>query len=66
MSTIEITVPESVEADVTESRAAMETLIRDRLGISRDQFLKNLDHGEYADAEDTDLLHLVTLAPFAR
>lgn len=66
MSIIELIAAEPVELTVEESRAQMETLINDRLGISREEFLARLDNGYYADTEDTETLHLVTLAPFAR
>lgn len=66
MSTIELIASEPVELAVDESRAQMEVLIKDRLGISREEFLANLDAGAYSGSEETDVLHLVTLAPFAR
>jgi len=66
MSTIEITVPETVELTLEESRAAMSDLIGDRLGVTRDEFLANIDAGIYAESDDIELLHLITLAPFAR
>jgi hypothetical protein len=66
MSVIEITVPATAEMRVDDSRAAMSELISDRLGISREAFLARLDAGEYEGVDDGVILHLVTLAPFAR
>ena len=66
MSTIEITATASEELTIEESRDAMSRLILDRLGISREEFLKQLDAGAYAGRDDKEILHLVTLAPFAR
>lgn len=66
MSTIELTVPAAAELSVDESRQMMSSLIRDRLSISREDFLARLDAGEYQASEDVEVLHLVTLAPFAR
>ncbi len=66
MSMIELTVPEAVEATVEESRDAMSRLIHDRLGISRTEFLANVDAGVYDEEEDGEILRLLTLAPFAR
>ncbi|WP_439593856.1 hypothetical protein [Microbacterium sp.] len=63
---IELTVPEAVEATVEESRDAMSRLIHDRLGISRTEFLANVDAGVYDEEEDGEILRLLTLAPFAR
>lgn len=48
------------------ARDVMAKLIEDRLGVRREEFLRALDAGEYAGTEDTDLLELITLAPFAR
>ncbi len=66
MSMIEITVPVSEEASVEESRHAMAQLIRDRLGISREEFLAAVDAGEFESTEDPETLRLLTLVPFAR
>lgn len=66
MSIIDITVPATDEMQLEESRSQMEQLISDRLGISRVEFLTCLDRGDYSDSEDLEILHLVTLAPFAR
>lgn len=66
MTTIEITVSAAEEAAVDESRAAMSSLISDRLGITREEFLQKLDAGEYDASDEEMVLHLVTLAPFAR
>ncbi|GLJ79764.1 hypothetical protein [Microbacterium imperiale] len=66
MSIIEITVTASEELDADESREAMARLVGDRLGISLDEFLHNVDEGAYNGSDDVDVLHLVTLAPFAR
>lgn len=66
MSTIELSVPASAEVEIDESRQMMSSLIRDRLSISREEFLAKLDAGEYRGSEDTEVLHLITLAPFAR
>lgn len=66
MRIIDITVPESTEIDLEESRAAMNQMITDRLGINRVEFLERLDRGEYANSDDLEVLHLITLAPFAR
>lgn len=48
------------------ARETMAKLIEDRLGISREEFLRQLDAGAYAGTEETDILELITLAPFAR
>lgn len=56
----------SEELDTAESREAMSRLIGGRLGISREEFLLRLDRGDYDGCDDGEMLHLVTLAPFAR
>lgn len=56
--------PEEMRQDL--ARSAMAALIEDRLGINREEFLRQLDAGAYAGTEETDILELVTLAPFAR
>lgn len=66
MSTIEITVSAAEELAAEESRAAMSSLISDRLGISREEFLANVDAGNYDASDEEVILQLVTLAPFAR
>lgn len=66
MTTIEITVSTAEEVAAAESRAAMSSLISDRLGITREEFLQKLDAGEYDASDEEMVLHLVTLAPFAR
>lgn len=66
MSIIEVTVSAAEEIAADESRAAMSRLISDRLGITREEFLANVDAGAYHESDEEAVLHLVTLAPFAR
>lgn len=66
MSIIEVTVSAAEELAADESREAMSRLISDRLGITREEFLANVDAGAYDESDEEAVLHLVTLAPFAR
>ena len=38
----------------------------DKLGISREEFLRRLDGGEFNGTEDENVLRLAMLAPFGR
>ncbi|CAG7844682.1 hypothetical protein USB125703_00926 [Pseudoclavibacter triregionum] len=66
MGIASVVAPQSEELSVEESRAQMDALIRDRLGIGREEFLRRVDVGEYADEDDDQVLMLLTLVPFAR
>lgn len=66
MSITEVTVSAAEELAADESREAMSRLISDRLGITREEFLANVDAGVYDQSDEEAVLHLVTLAPFAR
>lgn len=66
MGIASVVAPQSEELSVEESRAQMDALIRDRLGIGREEFLRRVDAGEYADEDDDQVLMLLTLVPFAR
>jgi hypothetical protein len=60
------TLAEVEEMSSTEGRRMLGGLVRDELGISLDEFLMRLDHGDYDHVEHEGLLRLVMLAPFAR
>lgn len=66
MGIASVVAPQSEELSVEESRAQMDALIRDRLGIGREEFLRRVDAGEYPDEDDDQVLMLLTLVPFAR
>jgi hypothetical protein len=54
------------ELTVAEAHAMFNRLSRDRLGISRRDFLARLDRGEYDNTDSEDVIRLRILAPFAR
>ena len=49
-----------------DARAMFHRQTMDKLGISGDEFLRNLDAGRYHDTEDESVLRLAMLAPFGR
>jgi hypothetical protein len=49
-----------------EGREMLNGLTRDRLHIGVDEFLANLDAGEYDGTDEEFLLKLIMLEPFAR
>ena len=58
-----VTVEEMTPA---QGRSMFEALCRDRLGISREEFLRRLDDGDYGESDAEDVVRLTVLAPFAR
>lgn len=66
MDTAVIAQVEIEEMTCEDGRSMLNALTRDRLGMSVEDFLKHLDAGDYADAEDEEILRLAMLAPFAR
>lgn len=54
------------EMTVDEGRAMLNQQTMDRLGISRAEFLRRLDAGEYHDTDDENVVRLAMLAPFGR
>lgn len=54
------------ELSVHVGRAMFEEQTRDKLGISRQEFLRRLDAGDYQNTEDESVLRLIMLAPFGR
>lgn len=54
------------ELTQAQSRAMFEDLVRDRLGITRKQFLAAFDAGQYDDTDSEEVIRLCLLAPFAR
>ena len=54
------------ELTTAESHAMFNRLSRDRLGISRREFLDRLDRGEYDNTDSEDVIRLRIMAPFAR
>jgi hypothetical protein len=57
---------EPEELTVAEAHAMFNRLSRDRLGISRREFLARLDRGDYDNTDSEDVIRLRILAPFAR
>lgn len=57
---------EVVELSVAESHAMFNRLARNKLGISRAEFLTRLDRGDYDQTDSEDVIRLRILAPFAR
>jgi hypothetical protein len=53
------------ELTLEEGRQMLNGLTRDRLGIGVDEFLQNLEAGEYDESEDETILKLRMLVPFA-
>lgn len=68
MATTMTAVPavEVEESSVEDGRKMLNEQTQDKLGLSRDEFLRRLDAGEYRDTEDESVLRLVMLAPFGR
>lgn len=66
-ATTGIALPVEVEElTPSESHAMFNRLSRDRLGISRLEFLERLDRGEYDNTDSEDVIRLRIMAPFAR
>lgn len=55
-----------VEMSTEAGRAMLRGQVRDRLGITLDEFLDRVDRGDYDATDDDQVLRLVMLAPFAR
>jgi len=49
-----------------EGRRMLHEQTCDKLGVSREEFLRRLDAGEYNGTEDETVLRLAMLAPFGR
>ncbi|MGL4176531.1 MAG: hypothetical protein ACRCSN_10675 [Dermatophilaceae bacterium] len=54
------------EMTVDEGRRMLDALTCDRLGLSREEFLRRLDDGEYEGTDSEDVIRLRLLAPFGR
>lgn len=53
------------ELSEDEGRAMFEGLVRDRLGLSRAEFLERLSAGDFDDTHSEDVAWLEMLIPFA-
>jgi hypothetical protein len=54
------------EMTLVEGRSMLNRQTMDRLGISREEFLRRLDAGEYHATDDENVVRLAMLAPFGR
>jgi hypothetical protein len=54
------------EMSVEDGRLMLHQQTMDKLDISREEFLRRLDAGNYQNTEDESVLRLVMLAPFGR
>ena len=60
------TLPQVEEISADEGRKLLRAQVRDKLGISLDEFLANVENGVYSGSQDQNVCHLVMLTPFAR
>jgi len=58
--------PSVVELSVEDSRRLFGQLVRDRMGMSREQYLERLDRGDLDGVDTDDAVRLRILAPFGR
>jgi len=54
------------ELTEAQSHAMFEDLVRDRLGITREEFLSAYDAGQYDNTDSEEVIRLCLLVPFAR
>lgn len=47
-----------------ETRKNFDRMVRERLGISAEQFIKNFRAGEYDDKDECDIMSLLMMLPF--